>query len=108
MEGERGADSCDCTFLLDTGHVVVLASSSHFQSLSEKIEAQKNQGSQRDHGGAGLKDLTPNLQTISQAVFVEQFAAGSRSQLLIAPVCSSCTPSAAGISPQALNSAESN
>ena len=88
--------------------MVVLSSPSYFQSLSEKIEAQKNQGSQRDHGRAGLKDFTPDLQTISQAVFVEQDAAGSQSKLLVAPVCSSCTPSAAGISPQALNSAESN
>ena len=36
---------------------LVLSSPSHFQSLSEKIEAQKYRVSQRAHGRAGLKHL---------------------------------------------------
>lgn len=39
--------------------IVVLSSSFYFQFLGEKIEAQKNWVSQRDHGRAGFKYFCP-------------------------------------------------
>lgn len=56
---ERGRQAGSYIFLLDTGHTVVLSSSSLFRCPNEKIEAWKNQVSQQAHGRAGLRHLYP-------------------------------------------------